>query len=173
MDFLLFDDVEVEQASQSFDLDGTTYPAGAYVVWMDQPRRGLANTFLEDGRNLSDVTGITFCSPPAVGNHPLLWGATRAIATDSLDARARPVSNADTPHGSLTGNKAVAYAHEASVVAGPPRRGRRRARRGPHPAVPGHGVEPAPHPWGRCPGRRPRTPGDPVHHRHVSRDPGA
>lgn len=116
VDFLLFNDVEVEQASQSFDLDGTTYPAGTYVVWMDQPKRGLANTFLEDGRNLSDVTGITFYSPPAVWSHPLLWGATRAIATDSLDARTRPVSRADTPRGSLTGKKAVAYAYEPTTL---------------------------------------------------------
>ena len=46
---------------------------------MDQAKRSLANTFLEDGKNLSDVTGITFYSPPAVWSHPLLWGATRTV----------------------------------------------------------------------------------------------
>lgn len=116
VDFLLFNDVEVEQASRSFDLDGTSYPAGTYVVWMDQPKRGLANTFLEDGRNLSDVTGITFYSPPAVWSHPLLWGATRAIATDSLDVRTGPVTHADAVRGSLTGNRAAAYAFEPSTL---------------------------------------------------------
>lgn len=56
----------MEAATQPFTVDGVSYPAGTYVVWMDQAKRSLANTFLEDGKNLSDVTGITFYSPPAV-----------------------------------------------------------------------------------------------------------
>ncbi|MEK6196217.1 MAG: M14 family zinc carboxypeptidase, partial [Deltaproteobacteria bacterium] len=82
VDFLLFNDVQVEQASQSFTLDGTDYPKGTYVVWMDQPKRGLANTFLESGPDLSDIVGLTFYSPPAVWSHPLLWGASRAVAEE-------------------------------------------------------------------------------------------
>ncbi len=116
VDFLLFNDVEVEAATKAFEVDGTTYPAGTYVVWMDQPKRGLANTFLEDGKNLSDVVGITFYSPPSVWSHPLLWGATRSVVTDDLAVATRPVSNAVDAPGSLTGNKAAAYAFEPSTL---------------------------------------------------------
>ena len=74
VDFLLFNDVEVEKASQSFMVDETTYPKGTYIVRMDQPKRGLANTILDAGPDLSDIVGITFYSPPSVWSHPLLWG---------------------------------------------------------------------------------------------------
>jgi hypothetical protein len=118
VDFLLFNGVEVQQASQSFVAQGTEYPAGTYVVWMDQPKRGLANTFLEDGRNLSDVQGITFYSPPAVWSHPLLWGVNRVVVNEPLDVNTTPVNKADAPRGSLTGNRAAAYAYEpTSLVA--------------------------------------------------------
>ncbi len=57
VDFLLFNDVQVEQASKGFTLDGVAYPAGTYVVWMNQPKRGLANTILSDGLDLSSIPG--------------------------------------------------------------------------------------------------------------------
>lgn len=116
VDFLLFNDVQVEAARRAFTVDGTTYPAGTYVVWMDQPKRGLANTFLEDGRNLSDVQGITFYSPPAVWSHPLLWGASRTVVTDDLRVGTRPVTHATPARGSVTGNQATAYAYEPTTL---------------------------------------------------------
>jgi hypothetical protein len=117
VDFLLFNDVEVAQASQSFTLDGTNYPKGTYVVWMDQPKRGLANTFLEDGPDLSDIVGLTFYSPPAVWSHPLLWGASRAVVEEDFSVNTTPVNNADKPSGSVSGSKAGAYAYEPTSIA--------------------------------------------------------
>jgi hypothetical protein len=117
VDFLLFNDVEVEQAIQSFTLDGTKYPKGTYVVWMDQPKRGLANTFLESGPDLSDIVGLTFFSPPAVWSHPLLWGAFRAVAEEALSVKTIPVNNADKPSGYFSGRKAGAYAYEPTSIA--------------------------------------------------------
>ena len=117
VDFLLFNDVEVEQASQSFTLDGTTYPKGTYVVWMDQPKRGLANTFLDAGPDLSDIVGLSFYSPPAVWSHPLLWGTSRAVAEEELAVKTTPVNKADKPSGSVSGNKAGAYAYEPTSLA--------------------------------------------------------
>jgi hypothetical protein len=116
VDFLLFNDVEVEAASQPFTVDGTTYPAGTYVVWMDQAKRSLANTFLEDGKNLSDVVGITFYSPPAVWSHPLLWGATRTVVEDDLNVATRPVTKATAVNATVTGNRATAYAFEPTSL---------------------------------------------------------
>ena len=71
VDFLLFNDIQVEQASRAFTLDGVAYPAGTYVVWLDQPKRGLANTILSDGLDLSDIPGLEFYSPPMVWSHPV------------------------------------------------------------------------------------------------------
>ncbi len=118
VDFLLFNGVEVEQASQPFMLDGTNYPKGTYIIWMDQPKRGLANTFLEDGPDLSDIVGLTFYSPPAVWSHPLLWGASRAVMDEKIAIKTKPVNKAGNPSGSVFGDTAGAYAYEpTSIVA--------------------------------------------------------
>jgi hypothetical protein len=117
VDFLLFNDVEVEQASQPFTLDGTSYPKGTYIVWMDQPKRGLANTILDAGPDLSDIVGLTFYSPPAVWSHPLLWGASRAVAEEELAVNTTPVNNADKPRASVSGKGAGAYAYEPTSIA--------------------------------------------------------
>ncbi|HEX6306302.1 MAG TPA: M14 family zinc carboxypeptidase [Anaerolineales bacterium] len=116
VDFLLFNDVEVEQASQSFILDGVSYPKGTYIVWMDQPKRGLANTILDAGPDLSDIVGLTFYSPPAVWSHPLLWGASRAVMEEVIDVKTTPVNKPDNPSGSVTGNQAGAYAYEPTSL---------------------------------------------------------
>ena len=116
VDFLLFNDVEVQAASQPFTVGETTYPAGTYVVWMDQAKRSLANTFLEDGKNLSDVSGITFYSPPAVWSHPLLWGASRTVVEGDLGVSTHPVSKATAVNGTVTGNRATAYAFEPTSL---------------------------------------------------------
>jgi len=117
VDFLLFNDVQVEQASQSFMLDGQTYPKGSYIVWMNQPKRGLANTILGPGPDLSDVVGLRFYSPPAAWSHPLLWGTFRAVAEEELAVKTVPVNKADNPSGSVTGKRAGAYAYEPTSLA--------------------------------------------------------
>jgi len=117
VDFLLFNDVQVEQASQSFMVDGTSYPKGTYIVWMDQPKRGLANTILDAGPDLSGIIGLTFYSPPAVWSHPLLWGASRAVVEEELAVNTTPVNNADKPSGSVSGGGAGAYAYEPTSIA--------------------------------------------------------
>ena len=117
VDFLLFNDVEVEQASQSFTLDGTTYPKGTYIVWMNQPKRGLANTFLSAGPDLSDVPGLDFYSPPAAWSHPLLWGTHRVVMEDDMSIQTTPVNKADAPSGSVSGKRPGAYAYEPTSIA--------------------------------------------------------
>jgi hypothetical protein len=118
VDFLLFNDVEVEKAGQSFALNGTNYPKGTYVVWMNQPKRGLANTFLAAGPDLSDIEGLTFYSPPSVWSQPLLWGASREVVEDEAFAvKTTPVNNADKPGGSVSGSNPGAYAYEPTSIA--------------------------------------------------------
>lgn len=111
VDFLLYNDVQVEQASQAFTLDGTTYPAGTYIVWLDQPKRGLANVILDAGLDLSDIPGLYFYSPPSVWSHPFLWGAYRAVMEERMDIKTHQVNKADPPQGSAEGGKAYAYAY--------------------------------------------------------------
>jgi len=117
VDFLLFNDVQVEQVSQAFTLDGVDYPKGTYIVWMDQPKRGLANVILEDGWDLSDIEGLYFYSPPSVWSPPLLWGASRAVMEEKMDLETHPVNKADAPQGSKEGGKAGAYAYLPTSIA--------------------------------------------------------
>ncbi len=46
----------------------------SYVVWMDQAHRGLADTALGAGVDVSDRIAILY-APPAAWSHGYLWGA--------------------------------------------------------------------------------------------------
>jgi len=117
IDFLLFNDVEVEVAKKSFSHDGVDYPKGTYVVWMDQPKRGLANTILDDGLDLSDIPGLTFYSPPSVWSHPRLWGVERAVMDSPTGIATHAINKADAPKGSLESETAVAFAYLPTSIA--------------------------------------------------------
>jgi hypothetical protein len=96
-------DVDVGQAQGSFDADGTSYPAGTYIVRLDQPYRSFAKTVLEiqhypaieqyPGGPLQrpyDVTAQTL---------PLLFGV-RAVAIDHpFQTATRPVTTVEVPAG--------------------------------------------------------------------------
>lgn len=84
INFLLYNDVQVTQSVSEFTVNSTTYPAGTFIVWMNQPKRGLANTILESGRDLSYLEGISFYSPPSVWSNPLLWGIRRDILMEEI-----------------------------------------------------------------------------------------
>lgn len=117
VDFLLFNGVEVEQAVRPFSVDEVEYPAGTYVVWLDQPKRGLANTILEDGLDLSSIAGLYFYSPPSVWSHPLLWGARRAVVDDDVNIKTVPIAGAGPARGSVDGTASAAYRFEPSSIA--------------------------------------------------------
>jgi len=74
VDQLVANDVRVGRAKTPFMLGGKRYPAGSYVVDMHQPKRGLANAILEDGKDISaDVPQMYDISG---WSHRLLWGAS-------------------------------------------------------------------------------------------------
>jgi hypothetical protein len=110
VNFLLFNDVEVDKALQDFTLDGIEYPAGTYVVWMDQPKRGMANTILESGRDLSYLEGLTFYSPPSVWSNPLLWGVARDVMEEKIELDTRSIDKIAAPTGWVDPGLAMAYA---------------------------------------------------------------
>jgi hypothetical protein len=111
VEFLLYNDVQVEQASQPITVEGIEYPAGTYVVRMNQPKRGLANTILSSGLDLSSIPGLEFYSPPTVWSNPLLWGVYRVAMEDPVDIATHPVNNPDPPQGSVEGGQAGAFAY--------------------------------------------------------------
>ncbi|MBM7167430.1 succinylglutamate desuccinylase/aspartoacylase family protein [Streptomyces sp. G44] len=73
VDHLIANDVRVERARHGFRLGGRTYPKGSYVVDMHQPKRGLANVMLADGRDISGKVSTMYdISGWSLGR---LWGA--------------------------------------------------------------------------------------------------
>ncbi|MFJ2741147.1 M14 family zinc carboxypeptidase [Streptomyces sp. NPDC087440] len=74
VDHLVANDVKVERALRAFRVGSKSYPAGSYVVDMKQPKRGVANVILADGRDISaDVSAMYDISGWSLG---LLWGAS-------------------------------------------------------------------------------------------------
>lgn len=98
---LLDNDVQVERAANAFTADGRLYDAGSYVVPMQQPKRGLANTILEPGYDITDVVSEMYdISGWSLGE---LWGATRASVPDgqAIDANAAPVKQRQAADGGI------------------------------------------------------------------------
>jgi hypothetical protein len=94
VDHLLANDVRVTRATRPFRLAGRTHPAGSYVVDMHQPKRGMANVLLADGRDISDKVSVMYdISGWSLGR---LWGATvEPVPSGSLrGAPLRPVGEA-------------------------------------------------------------------------------
>ncbi|WP_399925036.1 M14 family zinc carboxypeptidase [Streptomyces kanamyceticus] len=74
VDHLIANDVRVERASHGFRLGGKTYAKGSYVVDMHQPKRGLANVMLAEGRDISGKVSTMYdISGWSLGR---LWGAS-------------------------------------------------------------------------------------------------
>ncbi|AVH58923.1 MULTISPECIES: M14 family zinc carboxypeptidase [Streptomyces] len=74
VDHLLANDVRVSRATGDFRLAGRSYAKGSYVVDLRQPKRGLANVLLADGRDISDEVSTMYdISGWSLGR---LWGAT-------------------------------------------------------------------------------------------------
>ncbi|MFJ8935868.1 M14 family zinc carboxypeptidase [Streptomyces sp. NPDC102365] len=93
VDHLLANDVRVRQATRDFRLggaNGRTYAKGSYVVDLRQPKRGMANVMLADGRDISGKVSVMYdISGWSLGR---LWGATvDTVRTSELDVPDRAV----------------------------------------------------------------------------------
>lgn len=105
VDHLLANDVQVQRATKDFRLDGTSYTRGSYVIDMHQPKRGLANVMLADGRDISDKVSTMYdISGWSLGR---LWGATVTdVRTGGFSVPSRTVHEAArvgyvAPYGNL------------------------------------------------------------------------
>jgi hypothetical protein len=74
VEWMLANGIQVEELKQEYTLGGRTFPAQSYVVWMTQARRGLAETALSIGVNVSGRIQQLY-APPGAWSHGFLWGA--------------------------------------------------------------------------------------------------
>lgn len=107
---LLLNDVEVVRLNRPVTVDGTSYPAGSYVVSMRQPKRGLANTMLEDGWDISDLVPTMY--DISGWSHGLLWGAdvVRVEGGTAFDPNGSPVSVPQHAVGDMPDGRFAGYA---------------------------------------------------------------
>ena len=108
-DWLLFNGIEVDTLRNNASFNGQSFDKGSYVVWMDQAHRGLADTALHVGVDISDRISILY-APPAAWSHGYLWGADIAEIPDG--AGFSPVTNrinkTGTPDGGVEPGRAEA-----------------------------------------------------------------
>ena len=113
VDWLLTNGIEVGTTRSIATFDGQTFDRGSYVVWMDQAHRGLADTALNVGLDVSDRISILY-APPAAWSHGYLWGAD--IVEIPLGASFSPITNrintTATPKGGVEAGQTDAYALE-------------------------------------------------------------
>jgi hypothetical protein len=97
--------VEVEQAQNTFTADGTSYPAGSYIVRLDQPNRSFAKTVLEVQHypDLREYPGGPPQRPYDVTAQtlPLLFGVTAAAIDHPFTVTAKQVGRAASAAGSI------------------------------------------------------------------------
>ena len=75
VDLLIGSGGRVWQATAAFTAGGRNYPAGSYVIDMHQPKRGIVNSLLEPGLDITDRVDDLYAGP-AGWSHALTWGAT-------------------------------------------------------------------------------------------------
>jgi len=73
VDFLVANDVEVTRLDRERLIAGRSYPAGSYVVDLQQAKRGMANTILGRGTDISNRVDAMY--DISGWSHALLWGA--------------------------------------------------------------------------------------------------
>jgi hypothetical protein len=100
VEWALFNDIEVQRLTRDYRFDGRTLRAGSYVVWMAQPRRGLADTALSIGVDISPRIQRLY-APPAAWSHGYLWGADTVTIADG--ARFSPRTQAIRRPNALRG----------------------------------------------------------------------
>jgi Zinc carboxypeptidase len=100
VDWLLFNNIIVDEMKQDTTFRDTTFAKGSYVVWMTQAHRGLADTALSIGTNISGLIQQLY-APPGAWSHGFLWGADTTVI--QRDADFAPITNRVTKSSHLLG----------------------------------------------------------------------
>ncbi len=101
VEWLLWNGIEVHRLNKAYTWGGRTFPAKSYVVWMNQPRRGVALTALNVGQDITLRIGRLYASP-AAWSHGYLWGAD-VVEIPRDDATFRPFTVPVTAPNELQG----------------------------------------------------------------------
>ena len=100
---LLLHDIEVGTLDAPVTVGGTTYPAGSWVVDLHQPLRGLANSLLDLGDDISPKVPSMY--DISAWSWSYLWGATVdkvGLTTDAPLGATTPI-DAPAPQASVPG----------------------------------------------------------------------
>ncbi|OGO39017.1 MAG: hypothetical protein A2W35_15250 [Chloroflexi bacterium RBG_16_57_11] len=100
VDWLLTNGILVEEMKQDTVHEGMTFEKGSYVVWMTQAHRGLADTALSIGTNISGLIERLY-APPGAWSHGYLWGADTLVIP--REANFAPITNRVTKSSHLLG----------------------------------------------------------------------
>ena len=104
---LILHGIEVGVLSTSTSIDGTTYPAGSYVIDMHQPKKGLANSLLDLGSDISAKVPSMY--DISAWSYSYLWGATVDKVGTIADAPIRAVRPVDGPLSAASTPKKAQY----------------------------------------------------------------
>ena len=81
--WLMENGVRVRRLAESYQYDTVRIEQGSFVVFMDQALRGLADTALGAGVDISSRISILY-APPGAWSHGYLWGADVLTIPDGL-----------------------------------------------------------------------------------------
>jgi hypothetical protein len=97
--------VEIHRAADSFDVEGHTYPAGSFILYMDQPYGGFAKALLEKQvyPEIRETPGGPLKTPYDVVGHtlPLLMGVDVVQAEKPFQVDSVLISEITAPKGEL------------------------------------------------------------------------
>jgi hypothetical protein len=113
VEWLLFNDIEVHKLRRDAQFGGRTFDENSYVVFMAQPRRGLADTALGAGVDISSRIQRLYAAP-AAWSHGSLWGADTVTIPDGARFKP-PTERIERPtrlRGSVPSGTAAGYTLE-------------------------------------------------------------
>jgi hypothetical protein len=113
VEWLLFNDIEVSRLRHDVRFGNRTFEQGSYVTWLAQPRRGLLDTAMSVGVDISDRISILY-APPAAWSHGYLWGADVVTVPDgaAFSPRTDRIRRPSRLAGGIDRGTATAYALE-------------------------------------------------------------
>jgi hypothetical protein len=113
VDWLLFNGIEVSELKQPASFNGQTFELGSYVVWMQQAHRGLAETALGIGDDVSSSISQLY-APPGAWSHGYLWGADVVTIPRgaAFDVQSNEIKKPNKLDGGVEPGRADAYALE-------------------------------------------------------------
>jgi Zinc carboxypeptidase len=112
--WLVSNGIRVEELHKGYQYGSTRLEAGSWVVFMDQALRGLADTALGPGQDVTPRISILY-APPGAWSHGFLWGADVISIPDSATfaPKTKEVKSVGTgPGGVMSASGATAFALE-------------------------------------------------------------